>query len=116
MRHFASLRRVCKTWHSVVHDIGYFVAPERVYDDCEFPLPAYSAPTHISFNPILPLTLVKRGRHCKWGPYDKIQIDVDVDSNFNSPILFNAGHEFFTSPPITQVALTSNSRTSPQSE
>jgi hypothetical protein len=107
IRHFAGFRRVCKTWHSVIYDIKYCTVPERVYNDCEFPLPAYSAPTHISFNPILPLTLVKRGRHCNWGPYDKTHIDIDVDSNFNSPILLNAGHESFTSPPITQVALTS---------
>lgn len=48
LNHFASLRRVSKTWNSVVDQIGYCVEPARFHAG---PFPEYPETIPITFNP-----------------------------------------------------------------
>lgn len=110
INHYASIRRVSKTWNKVVTKIGYHVNPDRVHTSdvrtgVTYSYPEYAAADPIIFNPIF--TLLKRSRNqTRSYPSEHYNVCFSVDCAFQSPTFRQLAQQFLTSPPITQVALT----------
>jgi hypothetical protein len=99
-----SLRRVCKTWNSVINSIEYHVDPIRIHTHTSYPYPRYPLTLPIAFNPAI--TYQKYGR-IKGSPgiVHDMQFEIYCDSALGPP-LNRLGNMFLTHPPVTQVSLT----------
>jgi hypothetical protein len=101
---YANLRRVSKTWCSVVLSIGYHVDPVDVSIHAD-QAPAYAETVPIAFHP----TFVFHTYQRKALPASELRsfgFGLDCALKFHATILHKFGHQFLTSPPVTQTLLT----------
>ena len=118
--HLVNLRRVSRTWNTVVTSIGYALAPTHQHTDPVYPsmiftppppvyTPAYSPATPLAFHPAI--TIKTKNAWLPWphGESSKHQINVRVNCDFIAPALYapDLRQQFLTDPPITQLYLKS---------
>lgn len=102
LNHFASLRRVSKTWNSVVDQVGYFVEPVRFRTDS---FPEYSETISFTFNPVFGRLPQKPTRPSREHYAAHYQVD-HLFPTHNLRRLGPLGDQFLTNPPITHLKLT----------
>lgn len=88
------IRRVSKTWKSTLFLIGRHLDPESVTPD-GLSQPAYPKYENISINPAI---YRHRGSCMRTMVFE-------LECNFHSKLLYDFGHEFLTSPPVTQASI-----------
>lgn len=102
LNHFASLRRVSKTWNSVVDQIGYCVEPARLHAG---PFPEYPETIPITFNPFFGRLRQKPTRPSREDYAAHYKVDYLFPTH-NLRGLEPLGDQFLTNPPITHLKLT----------
>jgi hypothetical protein len=105
VNHYASIRRVSKTWNKVVTKIGYYITPINIQisaPNWPYQYPEYAATIPIVFNPIF-----GRGRPPKptRPSREHYEARFQVDCLLYTRTLRKLGVQFLTNPPITHLAL-----------
>jgi hypothetical protein len=106
VKHYVSVRRVSRTWNTVVTKIGYYITPINIQisaTNWPYQYPEYAATTPIAFNPIF-----GRGRPPKPTRPSREHYGArfQVDCLLYTRTLRKLGDQFLTNPPITHLALT----------